>query len=133
MPFFSFYSSFFRYFFCFSQVSVLLVISYITITNTQRTAAMSLQEHGLRAGLSMFNGQGAHKTNSDGEEKSNDQSSTTKESNNSSPIKDNHATSSFSSPSNVKPVGSNRFVVLIYLIQIFYYLQLDCLCRPKNN
>jgi hypothetical protein len=91
------------------------------------------QEHGLRAGLSMFNGQGTHKTNSDGEEKSNDQSSTTKESNNSSPIKDNHATSSFSSPSNLKPVGSNRFVVFIYLIQLFYYLQLDCLCRSRNN
>ncbi len=75
------------------------------------------QEYSLRAGLSMMLGPGAHKTNFDGEGKLNEQVSPTKESSSSAPVKNTQAAPGSSSPSNVKLVGSNRFVVFQYLIE----------------
>jgi len=85
---------------------------------------MSLQEeqsreHDVRTGLSMLAGQGAHRTNVNGENKSNDQPSTTKESNSPSFIGNIHTTSGSLSSLTIKPVGSNRFVIFQYLIQFF--------------
>lgn len=66
------------------------------------------QEFNLRTGLSIATGYSTHNTDS------NAQTSTTKESSNSPPTKNANVTPS--SSSNVKLVGSNRFVIFQYII-----------------
>ena len=66
------------------------------------TREESTQEYGVLAGISMFHGQSMPKTNSNSGEKASPSNS----------MKNTNAASSSSSPSQPRPVGSNRFVCL---------------------
>ncbi len=68
------------------------------------------QDHGILSGLSMFNGQSQQNSNPNSDEKASNQAL---------PPKNTPIIPHASSPSNVKLVGSNRFVVFQSLTQIF--------------
>ncbi len=77
------------------------------------------QEYGVLAGISMFHGQPAPKIDSNSEEKVHNQASP---SSNPESLQNIHAAPSSSSPSHIKPVGSNRFVAFQSLIRIYLRL-----------
>lgn len=87
------------------------------------------QEYNLRTGLSVLGGSQNFGKNSNSGEKTDNQTSATQQSNNSPPIKAVQSSSS----SNVKLVGSSRFVIFQYLIELFFYLKIDFSFQTKNN